>query len=102
VRNAVEVLRQVERRSLTIRTAAADRQQEVAVIDTGPGISPDIAPQLFKPFVTTKKDGMGIGLSISHSIIESHGGRLWAEANPGGGTIFRFTLPDSPPADSEL
>jgi two-component system, LuxR family, sensor kinase FixL len=94
VRNAVEVLRQAERRRLVIRTAAApDGLQEVAIIDTGPGIAPEIAAQLFKPFVTTKKDGMGIGLSISQSIVEAHGGRLSNEPNPGGGTIFRFTVP---------
>jgi len=94
VRNAVEALRQASKRRLTVRTAApAEDQQEVAVIDTGPGIAPEIAAQLFKPFVTNKTGGMGIGLSISLSIVEAHGGRLWAEANPGGGTIFRFTLP---------
>jgi two-component system sensor kinase FixL len=65
---------------------------EVSVTDTGTGISPEIAVKLFQPFVTTKSQGMGIGLSISRSIIESHGGRITAEANPDGGTIFRFTL----------
>ena len=48
--------------------------------------------QLFQPFVTTKRHGMGVGLSISRTIIDAHGGRIWAEGNPGGGTIFRFTL----------
>ncbi|MBV8536930.1 MAG: PAS domain S-box protein [Alphaproteobacteria bacterium] len=96
VRNAAEVLRGVDRRVLTVRTSAAgDGCQEVAVIDTGPGIAPEIADQLFKPFVTTKVDGMGIGLSICQSIIEAHGGRIWAEPNPGGGTIFRFVVPES-------
>ncbi len=96
VRNAVEVLRQAQRRELTIRTlAGANGDQEVAVIDSGPGISPEIAEQLFKPFVTTKKDGMGIGLSISQSIVEAHGGRIWVEPNPTGGAVFRFSLPVS-------
>ncbi len=96
VRNAAEVLRAAERRVLTVRTAAAaDGYQEVAVIDTGPGIAPEIADQLFKPFVTTKADGMGIGLSICQSIIEAHDGRIWAEPNPGGGTIFRFVIPEA-------
>jgi two-component system, LuxR family, sensor kinase FixL len=95
VRNAAEVLRGARHRVLTVRTAATgDGYQEVAVIDTGPGIAPQIADQLFKPFVTTKADGMGIGLSICHSIIEAHGGRIWAEPNPGGGTIFRFVVPE--------
>ena len=94
VRNAVEVLRGTDRRVVTVRTTAGgDGYQEVAVADTGPGIAPDIAVQLFKPFVTTKAEGMGIGLSICRSIIEAHGGRIWAEPNPGGGTIFRFVVP---------
>jgi len=97
VRNAVEVLRDVDRRLITIRTAHADGAQEVAVIDSGPGIPPEIAQDLFKPFVTTKKQGMGIGLSISHSIIEAHGGRIWAEPNPDGGTAFRFRIPERSP-----
>jgi two-component system, LuxR family, sensor kinase FixL len=62
------------------------------VADSGSGISPEIAQQLFQPFVTTKQEGMGVGLSISRTIIESHGGRIWVEPNPTGGTIFHFTL----------
>ncbi|HEU5445119.1 MAG TPA: ATP-binding protein, partial [Pseudolabrys sp.] len=60
--------------------------------DSGSGIGPEIADQLFQPFITTKRDGMGVGLSISRTIIEAHGGRIWAEPNPTGGTIFNFTL----------
>jgi two-component system sensor kinase FixL len=93
VRNAIEVLHDATRRELTVQTIVASGSQEVVIRDTGPGIDPSVAEKLFTPFLTTKKDGMGIGLSISQSIIESHEGRLWAEPNPGGGTIFRFRLP---------
>jgi len=65
---------------------------EIAVKDTGPGIAPEIAEKLFQPFMTTKSQGMGVGLSISRTIVEAHGGRLWAEDNPAGGTIFHLTL----------
>ena len=64
----------------------------MSVADTGRGLSAEIADRLFQPFVTTKPAGMGVGLSISKRIIEAHGGEMWAEPNPGGGTIFRFTV----------
>jgi two-component system sensor kinase FixL len=64
----------------------------VSVADTGPGISDEVAGQLFQPFVTTKAQGMGVGLSISRTIIEAHGGRIWVEPNPAGGAVFHFTL----------
>ncbi len=93
IRNAIEAMQETQRRELTIATTPVDRETvEVRVTDTGPGIAPAIVSQLFQPFVTTKPQGMGVGLSISRTIIESHGGRLWAEANPEGGTIFRMTL----------
>lgn len=66
---------------------------EVAIIDGGYGIAPERFGDLFKPFFTTKPNGMGIGLSISQTIIEAHGARIWAENNVGGGATFRFTLP---------
>ncbi|MFC3675410.1 two-component system sensor histidine kinase NtrB [Ferrovibrio xuzhouensis] len=96
VRNAVEVLRDADRRELVISTRAEGGGLEVAICDTGPGIAPEIAERLFTPFVTSKQDGMGIGLSISSSIVEAHDGRLWAEPNPDGGTVFRFRLPGQP------
>jgi two-component system sensor kinase FixL len=65
----------------------------VSVADTGPGISPKVADLLFQPFITTKRTGMGVGLSISRTIIEAHGGKIWVEPNEGGGAVFRFTLP---------
>jgi len=93
IRNAIEAMQETSRRELMIATTQRDEDMaEISVIDTGPGIAPDIAPQLFQPFVTSKPNGMGVGLSISRTIVEAHGGRLWAESNPGGGTIFRLTL----------
>jgi len=93
IRNAIEAMAECPTRQLVISSAAQpDRMVRVSVSDTGTGLSPDILPQLFQPFVTTKKHGMGVGLSISKTIIEAHGGRLWAEPNPEGGTIFHLTL----------
>ncbi len=93
MRNAIEAMHETTRRELTVATVAQPGQMvEISVADTGAGIAPEIVSQLFQPFVTTKPQGMGVGLSISRTIIEAHGGRLWAEPNPKGGTIFRFTL----------
>lgn len=94
IRNAIEAMQDVDRRELVVATRALpdEGQVEVSVEDTGPGLAPEVAAQLFQPFVTTKKHGMGVGLSICRTIVESHGGRIVAEARPGGGTIFRFTL----------
>jgi two-component system sensor kinase FixL len=93
MRNAVEAMEHAERRELVLGTVAHDDGTvEVSVGDTGHGLAPEVIEQLFRPFVTTKRDGMGVGLSISRSIIDAHGGRIWAEPNPGGGTVFRFTL----------
>jgi two-component system sensor kinase FixL len=83
-----------DRRELAIATAAAaDGMVEISIADTGPGIAEDVAAHLFRPFVTTKRGGMGVGLSISKTIIDAHGGRICIERNPSGGTIFRFTRP---------
>jgi two-component system sensor kinase FixL len=93
MRNAVEAMEGSDRRELVLATVAhGDGTVEVSVADTGHGMAPEVTEQLFKPFVTTKRHGMGVGLSISRSIIDAHGGRIWAEPNPGGGTVFRFTL----------
>jgi len=97
MRNAVEAMQDCDRRELTVSTCRLDNETvRIDVADTGPGIAPEISAQLFQPFVTTKRHGMGVGLSISRTIIESHGGRLWVEPNPGGGTIFRLTLKTFP------
>jgi PAS domain S-box-containing protein len=94
IRNAFEAMADQEPQQVTLSTRALDDDMiEIAIADIGPGIPGDIAGRLFEPFVSSKHDGMGLGLSISRSIIEAHDGRLTAEPNPGGGTIFRFTLP---------
>ena len=93
IRNALEAMAGSERRELTITTGhGPGGQVRVSVTDTGSGIAPEILGQLFRPFVSSKVQGMGVGLSVSRTIIEAHGGRLWAEPNREGGTIFSFTL----------
>lgn len=94
MRNAMDAMHDSERRDLTVRTApGAPGEIVVEVADTGPGVSDEIAPQLFRPFVTTKAGGMGIGLSLSKRIIEAHGGEIEVSRNENGGATFRFTLP---------
>ncbi|MFW6076898.1 MAG: sensor histidine kinase [Hyphomicrobiales bacterium] len=94
MRNAIEAMETAERRELVISaTTTEDNMVDMAVADTGPGISANVRAQLFQPFFTTKRQGMGVGLSISRTIIEAHGGEIQCEPNPGGGTVFRFTLP---------
>ena len=89
------------RRELVVSAAPSGPDTvEIAVADTGPGLTPEVAGRLFEPFVSTKPAGMGVGLSICRTIVEAHGGRLWAEPNPGGGTVFRFTLPTAPPLEA--
>ena len=92
VRNAVEAMAGSAERLLTIRTSLLTNV-EVSISDTGGGLAAAVRGQLFQPFVTTKPQGMGVGLSICRSIIEAHGGHIRAEANPQGGTTFAFTLP---------
>jgi two-component system, LuxR family, sensor kinase FixL len=93
-RNALEAMAQSPRRELNVSNAEdADDMVEIAVSDTGPGFHDDVKSNLFQTFFTTKETGMGVGLSISRSIIEAHGGRMWAETNASGGATFRFTLP---------
>lgn len=94
MRNATEAMQESERRELRVSSRLQETDMvRIDVADTGTGIAPEIAAQLFQPFVTSKSTGMGVGLSISRTIMEAHGGRLWAEANAGGGTVFKMTLP---------
>ena len=93
LRNAVEAMEGSPTRELLISTASdKDGMIAISVTDTGPGIAPEMTSQLFQPFVTNKRHGMGVGLSISRTIVEAHGGQIEVEPNPVGGTIFRFTL----------
>jgi two-component system, LuxR family, sensor kinase FixL len=93
VRNALDAMADSPRRALIITTRISSGMVQIAVADTGSGLAPEIAVRLFQPFLTTKPDGLGIGLSVCRSIVEIHRGRLWAEANPVGGTIFNLALP---------
>jgi len=94
IRNAIEAMDGCERRDLVVATAALPGNMiEISVADTGSGIAPEIGAQLFQPFVTSKPQGMGVGLSISRTIVEAHGGAIAPRANAGGGTVFSFTLP---------
>ncbi len=95
VRNALEVLQASDHREITVATLrdAAGEFAEVSVADTGPGLSPEVRDRIFQPFVSTKPQGMGLGLSISREIVERHGGQLRATSPDGAGTTFAFTLP---------
>ncbi|MCA0211272.1 MAG: PAS domain S-box protein [Proteobacteria bacterium] len=93
IRNAVEAMADSPVRQLTV-TSRPDQRGFVRVIvaDTGPGVTPEVAEQLFTAFVSTKAEGMGLGLSICRTIVEANGGRIWMEPRTGGGTEFHFTL----------
>jgi two-component system sensor kinase FixL len=93
--NGMEAMTAVNDRPkiLMIRSEARRGQIFIAVQDSGVGLSEEVKARLFEPFFTTRTKGMGMGLSISRSIIEAHGGRLWGESNDAGGSTFQFTLP---------
>jgi len=97
IRNAVEAMETTSRRELTIEVRNRNNTAFFSVADTGTGINPEIARQLFQPFVTSKPNGMGVGLSICRTIIESHGGRISARPHNDGGTVYEFTLPFAEP-----
>jgi PAS domain S-box-containing protein len=104
VRNASEAMAGVDDRPrrLLMRTEHDQDCVRLRVRDTGVGVDPESMHQLFDPFYTTKRDGMGIGLSVSHSIIEKHHGRLWADPNKGPGTTFSFSIPSRPESDTAV
>ena len=93
MRNAIEAMADSEVRQIEIRSRREDDGfVRVTVSDSGPGLPPEVAGRLFQPFVTTKPEGMGIGLSICQTIVQAHEGRIWAEPSRQGGTAFHFTL----------
>jgi two-component system sensor kinase FixL len=95
IRNSVDaMLDSPERRLVISSEAVEDDMVQVNVADTGGGMAPEVMEKLFQPFVSTKPQGMGVGLSICRTIVESHGGRIWPEANSPRGTVFHFTLPE--------
>lgn len=96
LRNAAEAIAEQDRRDITLVAERDDGMVRISVVDHGPGLPEEVRARLFQPFVSTKKTGMGVGLSICQNIITAHDGRLWAEPNPDGGTIFRLTLPAAP------
>ncbi|MEI8302831.1 MAG: PAS domain S-box protein [Burkholderiales bacterium] len=100
IRNALEAMQGQRRRELRVGVSLRADWVEFSVSDTGPGLSAEAAAKLFEPFFTTKQEGMGMGLNICRSIVESHQGRLWTEPAADGGCVFRFTLPV--PGEAEL
>jgi two-component system sensor kinase FixL len=97
MRNAAEAMDGSPRRELSITTARAEEMVEISVADTGPGLPELVRAKLFEPFVTTKPNGMGVGLSVCRAIVEAHGGELRAGDAEGGGTVFRLTVPYADP-----
>jgi signal transduction histidine kinase len=92
--NGIDAMKETNGGSeLTIKSETSDSQLLISVSDNGVGLPPEQGEEIFKAFFTTKDKGTGMGLPISRSIVESHGGRLWATGAPGSGATFQFTLP---------
>ena len=103
LRNACDAMVGVDDRprELLVQTKRDEGDRvRLSVVDAGVGFSPEGAAKLFQAFYTTKRDGMGIGLSLSHSIIEAHYGRLWAQPNDGPGATFSFSIPCRPGSET--
>ena len=93
IRNSIDALSGIENPSITVATVPGGEEVEVVVSDNGSGLSPDVRERAFEPFVSTKPDGIGIGLSICRTIIEAHGGRITVDTGTGCGTALRFSVP---------
>jgi two-component system sensor kinase FixL len=105
IRNAVDAMSETQRdrRSLTITTSRTPNDMvEVSVSDTGKGVTDEAGDQVFDAFFSTKSEGMGMGLAISRTIVESHGGRLWLTPNAERGVTFHFTLPIATDEDVDI
>ena len=93
LRNSIDALGDSETPAVTVETVPGPEEVEVVVSDNGPGLSAEVRERVFEPFVSTKPDGIGIGLSICRTIVEAHGGRIVVDAGTGSGAAFRFTVP---------
>jgi two-component system sensor kinase FixL len=93
IRNSVDAMDGMKHRKLRLATRIESDEIRISIADTGCGVSPEVVDRLFMPFVTTKSEGLGVGLSISRTIVEDHGGTLWFESNVDSGTTFHLTLP---------
>ena len=103
IRNAIEAMAGCIRREIDISAVpSGEGMVEISVADTGPGLSEEVRERLFQPFVTTKSNGMGVGLSICRSIVEAHGGEMSAGKGPQGGVVFRFTVPRGAPQPQRI
>jgi len=103
MRNGLEALGSTGQRRLTITTReSGDNSVQLCVCDNGPGVDDELMAKLFDAFITTKADGMGVGLSICKSIIEDHDGEIHADRNDGSGMSFTFTLPIAPGGDADV
>jgi PAS domain S-box-containing protein len=102
IRNSFEEIASIPRAKIDVATRRIDRMEiEISVADNGRGVAQHVIDKLFQPFVSTRHDGMGLGLAICRSILEAHNGKLWYEPNLNGGALFRFTLPSANPAEQD-
>jgi signal transduction histidine kinase len=101
LKNGMDSMKESSKKELYLSVSTRDDQMIFAVRDHGKGMAPEVREHIFDSFYTTKPEGMGMGLNICRSIIESHQGRLWFEDNPEGGCLFQFSLPLEPVTESE-